>query len=73
MKLAIRRVREDDERFGIKKGDMLLVDLDYDWDPGKVSVMAVLPRGCDPGCSQYKKMLAKPTDEEIVDYITGKK
>ena len=35
MKLAIRVYKDDDERFGHKKGDVMVVDLDYDWDDDK--------------------------------------
>lgn len=71
MKITIRELKEDDELLDAKAGDLLLVDLQYDWDPEKVIVMAVLKRGSDPSCSAYKSSLKKPTEQYIQKYLSG--
>lgn len=68
VKLRIFKLRRDDAALG-RAGDMILVDENYDWDPDKVSVLAVLKRGSDPGRSAYKSQLQKVTDEEVCDYL----
>jgi hypothetical protein len=47
----IFEMREDDERFGLKKGDVLLC-IDYPLD-AKVTVLRRLSDGYDPRCNQY--------------------
>lgn len=69
MRLAVRRAKEDDERMGVKAGDILLVDLEYDWDPEKVEVLTVLKKGSSPSMSEYKSSLMKVTANELREYL----
>ncbi len=45
-------LREDDERFGLSMGDVL-VATSYWLDPGKVTILRRLSDGFDPECNQY--------------------
>lgn len=58
---------------GVKKGDLLLVDLHYDWDPEKVEVLTVLKAGSCPSMSAYKEELSKVTAKELRAYLLGEK
>lgn len=69
MKLAIRRVTKDNERIGVKAGDILLVDLNYEWDPKKVEVLTVLKRGSSPEMSEYKEVLTRVSAQQLRDYL----
>lgn len=69
MKLAVRRATNNDVRMGVKAGDILLVDLNYEWDPEKVEVLSVLKRGSSPEMSQYKEALTRVSAQELRDYL----
>lgn len=42
MKLKLAKMKEDDARFELKKGDIVLIDTDYDWDNDKAVCVGVL-------------------------------
>lgn len=69
MRLAVRRAKQDDERMGVKAGDILLVDLNYDYDDEKVEVLTVLKRGSSPEMSEYKTSLMKVTATQLREYL----
>ena len=69
MRLAIRKASKDDESMGVMKGDMLLVNLEYDWDPEKVEVMCKLVRGSGPDMSEYKTSLTRVSAKELREYL----
>ncbi len=66
MKLALRQMKEDDERFGHKKGDVVVVDLDYDYDPEKVECLGAVK--FSHGHSFYKTQL-KTVDNESIPFF----
>jgi len=72
MRIDIVKAASDCSHDGWKKGDLLLIDADHDWDPNKVIVMAVLQQGASPGLSAYKQSVSKANQEEIYDYLTNK-
>lgn len=72
MKLAVRRVLKDDPDSGLKAGEMVLVDLDYGWDPEKVILLTRLAPNSDICRSQYKSALARVRPRELRDYLEGK-
>lgn len=71
MRLAIRRAKSDDEQLGVKEGDLLLVNLNYDYDNEKVEVLTVLKRGSCPNMSEYKSSLTKVTGKQLREYLEG--
>lgn len=46
------RLKEDDERFKLKRGDVLRVHR-YAYDPGKYTVVERVSDGFDPECNIY--------------------
>lgn len=61
--LKIKRLKEDDDRFGHKKGDLVLVETKYDWDPEKCICIGTII--IDNEHSFYNDELISVTDEEI--------
>lgn len=46
---------EDDERFGLSRGDILICEsMHWAWAPEKVAVVRRESDGYDPGCNQYR-------------------
>ena len=65
-------MREDDERFKLKKGDVF-VGAPYQYDPGKTSVAFRIRDGFDPGCNQYNNSIRPLTAEETERVMWGGK
>jgi len=72
MKIKFMRSKRGCKRMGAKPGDILIVDVEYDWDPEKVIVLAVLKPGMAPSMSEYKDNLARLTAEELTDFLESK-
>jgi len=51
------KLLDDDERFGLKKGDIFQAKK-YKYDPDKMSLLERESDGFDPECNQYKEDLA---------------
>ena len=69
MKIKFMKQVKEDLSIGADAGDILIVDVDYEFDPDKVEVLAVLKPGTAPSMSQYKEALAKITDDELVTFL----
>ena len=67
MSIKFKRLKEDDERFGHKKGDIVIVETNYDWDPEKVDCLAKVTPWNDH--SFYKSQLESVKPEEIMDWV----
>jgi hypothetical protein len=63
------KLLRDDCVLNAKAGELLVVDADYEWDPEKVVVIAVLRRGSALGRSEYKENLATVTANEMDRYL----
>jgi hypothetical protein len=61
---SLYAMKDDDERFGMKKGD-IFIGAQYDMDPEKISVGFRVSDGFDPGCNQYRSSVRKLTATEI--------
>lgn len=62
-KESIYRMREDDERFGLKAGDLLACEsMHWAWASEKIAVKYRMADLYDPGCSQYRGS---------VEYVSG--
>ena len=60
---SIYRLRNDDPRFGLKAGDMLVCEsMHWAWAPEKIAVKHRLADGYEPECSQYRG---------DVEYVSG--
>lgn len=69
MQLGVLFAKRDCNHGSWKKGDLLLVDVDYDWDPQKVIVLSVLTRGSNPGISEYKEALDAAPEDMVYEYL----
>lgn len=69
MSLQFRKLKEDDEQFGHKAGDIVLVETEYDWDPEKVEIVAKLVPRNDH--SFYKSQLSTISLGEIKKILSG--
>lgn len=59
------RLLHDDERFGLKAGDILVCEsMHWAWAPEKVAVKYRESDGYEPGCSQYR---------QSVEWVSGPK
>lgn len=68
--IKFRKLKENDERFGFKKGDIVVVETDYDWDPDKVICIGKLEIRNDN--SFYKEQLEPVTAEELNEAVRQK-
>lgn len=69
MRLKIHRQIEDDERLGLTQGDLILVDLDCNYDPEKAIGVSILKLGSAPGCSFYKSALNLVHFDDCGEYL----
>nr|BFD64945.1 hypothetical protein BdHM001_36260 [Bdellovibrio sp. HM001] len=69
--IGFRRVKKDDERFGLKAGDIVVVDTNYDWDHEKVICIGKLE--VRNNHSLYKECLEPITIQELRDLNEAEK
>lgn len=66
MKLALRQLKEDDESFGYKAGDVFVVDLEYDWDSEKVECIAKIAITNEGAGHSFYKSQLQSVDNDLV-------
>jgi hypothetical protein len=60
---SLYRLKEDDPRFGLQAGDVLVCEpMHWAWASEKIAVKHRQRDGYDPGCSQYRHQ---------VEYVSG--
>lgn len=52
MTIRIAKVKKDDDRLGVKAGELYLCS-PYKWDEEKVMLLSRIPDGHDPMCNHY--------------------
>ena len=68
--IEFKRLLNDDKQFGYKKGDIVVVDTNYDWDPDKVICVGKLQVRNDH--SFYRESLEDVDEQELADLIPVK-
>lgn len=68
--IKFRRMREDDTCFGHKKGEIVVIETNFDWDPEKVICIGKLIPHNDH--SFYTGQLDLVTYEELLEIVTYK-
>lgn len=60
----IYRLKEDDSRFKLSEGDLLL-GVPYWLDPDKVTILCRITDGFQPDCNQYRRSVEQVTDDDL--------
>lgn len=63
--IKFRRMKKDDPRFDLKKGDIVVVETNYDWDPDKCICIGKLVIHNDH--SLYNEQIEVVHKDELVE------